>query len=124
MRKLTYQEPHPISREEAEAAFASRDPGHIALALVNVAYHDADWLWVQERCLGFVRDDVAAVRQIAVTCLGHAARVHRRLDLARVLPALDELARDPEVQVEDALDDTRTFVRRRRRAGTFPPSAA
>ena len=43
MSKLTYQEPHPISREEANAAFASHDPGRIADALVNVAFHDADW---------------------------------------------------------------------------------
>jgi hypothetical protein len=112
MRKLIYQEPHPISREEAEAAFASDDSERIAFALVNAAFHDADWRWVQERCLGFARDDVAAVRQIAVTCLGHVARVHRRLDLERVLPALDELSGDPQVQVGDALDDIRMFVGR------------
>lgn len=113
MRKLKYQEPHPISREEAEAAFASRDSERTAHALVNVAFHDADWRWVQERCLGFARDDVAAVRQIAVTCLGHVARIHQQLDLERVLLALDELSRDSEVQVEDALDDIRMFVGRK-----------
>lgn len=112
MRKLIYQEPHSISREETEAAFASRDPERIALALVNVAFHDADWRWVQERCLSFTHDDVAAVRQVAVTCLGHVARVHRQLDLERVLPALDELSRDSEVQVEDALDDIHMFAGR------------
>ena len=112
MRKLTYEQPHPISREEAEAAFASDDPERIARVLVNVAFHDADWRWVQERCLGFVRDDVAAVRQIAVTCLGHLARIHRQLDLERVLPALDELSRDPAVQIDDALDDIQMFIGR------------
>lgn len=112
MRKLTYQEPHPISREEANAAFASHDPERIAHALVNVAFHDADWRWVQEKCLGFAQADVAAVRQIAVTCLGHVARVHRCLDLDRVLPTLDELSRDSEVQVGDALDDIQMFVGR------------
>jgi len=112
MRKLTYEQPHPISREDAEAAFASGDPELIAHALVRVAFHDTDWRWGQERCLGFARAAVAAVRQIAVTCLGHVARVHRQLDLDRVLPALDELARDPEVQVDDALDDIRMFVGR------------
>lgn len=112
MRKLTYQEPHPISREEAEAAFASSDPERITRALVGVAFHDSDWRWVQEKCLGFARDDVAAVRQIAVTCLGHVARVHRQIDLERVLPVLGELSRDPEVQVDDALDDIQMFAGR------------
>jgi hypothetical protein len=112
MRKPTYQEPQPITREEAEAAFASGQPERIAHALVAVALHESDWRWVQERCLVFARDDVATVRQVAVTCLGHVARIHRRLDLERVLPALDELSRDPEVQVGDALDDVRMFVGR------------
>ena len=112
MQKLTYQEPHPITRDEAKAAFASGDPERIAHALVNVAFHEADWRWVQERCLGFARADVAAVRQIAVTCLGHMARIHGRLDLDRVLPVFDELSRDPEVQVDDALDDIRMFMGR------------
>jgi hypothetical protein len=43
--------------------------------------NDCVRLWVLERCLGFALDDVAAVRQIAVTCLGHVARINRQLDL-------------------------------------------
>ena len=111
MRKLTYNEPHPITREEAEAAFVSNDSEEIAFALVNVAFHDPDWRWVQENCLTFVRSDIAALRQIAITCLGHVARIHRKLDLERVLPVLQEFSHDPEVQVEDALDDIRMFMK-------------
>ena len=110
MRKLTYIEPHPITREEAEAAFVSDDSKEIAFALVNVAFHDPDWRWVQEKCLTLVRSDIAALRQVAVTCLGHVARIHRKLDLEKVLPVLDELLHDPEVQVEDALDDIQMFM--------------
>jgi hypothetical protein len=111
MRKLIYHAPHPISREEAEAAFASCDSKEIAFALVNVAFHDPDWHWVQDKCLGFAHSDIAAVRQIALTCLGHVARIHRQLDLERVLPILDELSRDPEVQVDDTLDDIQIFMK-------------
>jgi hypothetical protein len=59
--KLIYQEPHPVSREEAEVAFASHDPERIAHALMSVAFHEADLRWAQDRCLCFIRDDVAAV---------------------------------------------------------------
>jgi hypothetical protein len=111
MKKLTYHEPHPISREEAESAFASGDSKEIAHALVNAAFHDADWRWVQEKCLNLARSEMAAVRQIAVTCLGHVACIHRKLDLDRVLPVLDELSRDPEVIIEDALDDILMFMK-------------
>src|SRR5215211_4047299 len=105
MRKPTYNAPRPITHEEAESAFASGDSKEIASALVNVAFHDLDWRWVQDTCLGFARNDVAEVRQIAVTCLGHVARIHQKLDLEIVLSVLDELSHDPEVQVEDTLDD-------------------
>jgi hypothetical protein len=110
MRKLTYREPHPITRKEAEAAFASADSEEITLALVSVAFHDPDWRWVQDQCLHFAQHDVANVRQVAATCLGHVARIHRQLDLEKVLPVLQELSHDPEIQVEDALDDIQMFV--------------
>jgi len=100
-----------MTREEAESAFASGDSEEIAFALVNVAFHDPDWRWVQEKCLGLAQNDIAAVRQIAVTCLGHVARIHRELDLERVLPVLNKLSRDSEVHVEDALDDIRMFMK-------------
>jgi hypothetical protein len=111
MRKLTYHKPQPITREEAESAFASGNSEEIDSALVNVALHDPDCRWVQDKCLGFARSNVAAVRQIAVTCLGHVARIHQKLDLEKVLPVLDGLSHDPEVQVEDALDDIQMFMK-------------
>jgi hypothetical protein len=110
VKKLDCHEPQPITREEAEAAFASGAPEEITSALVNTAFYDPDWRWVQEKCLGFARSDIAAVRRIAVTCLGHVARIHQKLDLEIVLPVLDELSHDPEVRVEDALDDIEMFM--------------
>lgn len=114
MRKLTYHEPHPIPREEADATFASGDPEKIAFALVNATFHDPDWRWVQDTCLSLARSNDAGVRQIAVTCLGHVARIHRKLDLDKVSPVLKELLRDPEPGVrgcaEDAIEDIRIFM--------------
>jgi hypothetical protein len=110
MNKLTYHEPQPITREEAEFAFVSGNPEEIASALLSVAFYASDWRWVQDTCLGFARNDIASVRQIAVTCLGHVARIHRKLDLEKVLPVLYELSHDPELQVGDALDDIQMFM--------------
>jgi hypothetical protein len=110
MPSMIYHEPQPLSRDEAEHIFASHDTSAIASALVDIAFHDGDWRWVQNKCLGFARHPAPAVRQVAVTCLGHVARIHRTLDLAAVLPVLDELSRDSSVTTEDALDDIRMFV--------------
>ena len=110
MRRRIYREPQPISRTEAEAIFASNDPYAIESTLVDVAFHDPDWRWVQDKCLDLVRHNSPGVRQIAVTCLGHVARIHGTLDLAKVLPLLEELSRDPEVVTEDSLSDIRIFI--------------
>jgi hypothetical protein len=114
MRKMTYHEPHAISREEADAAFASGDSEKIAFALVNATFHDPDWRWIQDTCLSLAQSDDASVRQISVTCLGHIARIHRKLDLEKVSPVLNKLRHDPELSVrgctEDAIEDIQIFM--------------
>ena len=100
-----------LKRQEAENIFASGDANEIASALIDIALHDRDWCWVQNKCLGFARDGNPVVRQAAVTCLGHVARIHRELDLETVLAVLNELSGDPAVTTEDALDDIRIFIR-------------
>ena len=112
--RLTYRAPHPITREEAEAAFASNEPEQIADALVNVAFYDPDWRWVQDICLDLARSKTAFVRMVAAICLGHVARIHRQLDVANVAPVLRKLLADPDVYVrgaaEDAIGDVRIFM--------------
>jgi len=52
------------------------------------------------------------VRRVAVTALGHLARIHRTLDLDRVLPVLAQISGEvePAGTVEDAMDDIRLFI--------------
>lgn len=109
---MRYAEVSPMSRQEAEAAFATGSDDRIVEALLSVAYHDDDWHWVQSQCLCFARHPSVAIRRVAVTCLGHLARLHGALALETVLPLLDELAKEPTLsgQVEDALDDIGLFI--------------
>ena len=111
---MHYKEILPVSRQDAEAAFATENPDMICDALVRITYHDPDWRWVQEHCLAFTRHLHADIRGLAVTCLGHLARLHGILDTPRVLPVLESLRRDLDVagRVEDALDDIHLFLRR------------
>jgi len=110
MSGLIYREPQPVSRVEADRIFAAGDSKAIASTLVDIAFHERDWRWVQDKCLYFARHPEPNVRQVAVTCLGHIARIHRTLDLAVVLPVLDELSSDEAVTIEDAIDDIRMFM--------------
>ena len=109
---MRYEDVESTSREEAELAFASQDPDRVARALVAAALHDPDWKWVQDWCLRFIDGSDQTVRRIAVTCLGHLARLHRTMDIDRVLPLLNDLRSDEVLagRVDDALDDIHTFI--------------
>jgi vesicle coat complex subunit len=75
--------------------------------------HEADWMWAQDQFVAMTSHRDPTVRSVAATCLGHIARIHGRLDLAKVIPILEALMRDPSTTgcAETALDDIKTFVR-------------
>jgi hypothetical protein len=102
-----------MSREEIAAAVASADPAVVCRALVAAALHDPDWEYVESLVLGFTSHPSSDVRRAALTSIGHVARIHRKLHLDRVLPALSQLDADTEVTgtVSDVRDDIATFIR-------------
>ncbi len=107
-----YQEPKPISREQAERTLSSGSPSEISDVLVRLAYHEPDWRWVQNQCVRFLGYPNADVRGLAATCLGHLARIHGTVDKQLVVPALERLLMDPEIagRAEDALADIKMFA--------------
>ena len=109
---MKYQEVLPISRQEAEKAFESNDSSQISDALLRVTYYDSDWSWIQSKCLEFIKYQDKNIRGLAVTCLGHLARIHGTLDVDKVVPILESLSDDPEIsgKIDDALDDIQMFV--------------
>lgn len=110
---MKYDDSQPISRSEAEKAFDSNDAAVICDALVRVALHDPDPVWSQTVTLRFTAHADVGVRGLAATCLGHIARIHKRLDLSVVVPILVKLSEDPIVggRAEDALDDIRMYMK-------------
>jgi hypothetical protein len=107
-----FENPKPMSRADAEAHLRSADSHARINALLAMAYHEPDWRWVQDQCLAMLHDPHVDVRAMAALCLGHVARLHRRLDLDRVLPALTALLPAEIVgsRARDALDDIETFI--------------
>lgn len=110
---MNYQGSQPINKQAVEKAFASRDVKSICEALVSVALNDPDWRWAQNKCLDFLGNENPDVRGLAATCLGHIARIHRKLDKEKVLIALREHLDDNAIsgQIADALDDIDMFLR-------------
>lgn len=81
-------------------------------ALLQLTYNEPDRLWLQRFLLECLEPGVdRQVRALAVTCVGHVARLDHRVSSA-LLTRLGELHNDPVVGgiVEDALDDISSFT--------------
>lgn len=101
-----------IDKASAETAFYSKDEQQICKALVSLALHEPDWQWVQNCFLEFLQSDNANISGISATCLGHVARIHRKLEKGKVLMALRTKLDNQEFAgvVEDALDDISVYL--------------
>ncbi len=104
---MRHEDIPPMSRQDAEAAFASGGAEAICRALLSAALHDPDWRWVQEQCLRCAGHPDAWVRRNAAIGLSHLARLHGVLELDKVGPVLKRLIKDPEAggEAEDALQE-------------------
>lgn len=112
----------PPGAAELEQGLALRDEATAARALVSMTLGGEDPRWIQDRCLRLIADRDGMLRQLAVTCLGHLARIHGDLDLDRVVPVLEALVREPEGiggTAADTLEDIRIFVPRRMRLASW-----
>ncbi len=76
------------SRQSAEVVFSSGNEDEICYALVSLAFHESDWLWVQNQCLYFLENGNKNIAGVAATCLGHLARIHRKIEKDKVMAAL------------------------------------
>lgn len=105
-------------REQMLALIAGSDRTSATEALLSLAYHETDRKWLEDTLLGVVDGDFdIQVRQLAVICLGHAARIHRATTPDKVAPKLIELQSDPRfaARANNALADIETFTRGARR---------
>jgi HEAT repeat protein len=95
----------PVTREEAQRAFASNSPEIISDTLLRIIYHDSDWRWVQGQCLLYAKHESDEVRRAAAQCLGSLALNRGIIDSELVIPVLNELVKDSRTakQAEEAL---------------------
>jgi hypothetical protein len=111
---MIYEEPKHITLAEAVVLFTSEnaDLSCIRESLVFLALNESDWSFVQEWCLRFLEHEDWTVRAVSATCLGHIARIHRTLDVARVLLKLRPLLEDSVTAgyAQTAIEDIEQFV--------------
>ena len=79
-------------------------------------YGRGGWREAQDLYLILLDHDDRQVQSLAATCLGHLARVYRRLDEDRVVAALRRARSLPHVRgtAQDALQDIKHYLHPRR----------
>jgi hypothetical protein len=104
-KKLIYEQPPRMSREELEAEFASNDPERILHALIAASYTEPPE-WVQEKCFKFATHPGEPARRGAAIVIGSIAFVHGPINFARAVATLEELRQDADVKMhaEDSLE--------------------
>jgi hypothetical protein len=80
--------------------------------MVSVAFFEQDWKWAQEKFLAFLDNKDPRISGLAATCLGHIARIQRKIDKT-VIEELKKHLSNKQIsgRVEDALSDIQMFVK-------------
>lgn len=110
---MEYRDPGTGGREELLAAIEKDDAQELCEAMIAAALNVDDWEWLQDEFVERLHHPDINVRAIAATSLGHVARIHGRLDVARVRPLLEELRQHQKTRgfADTALEDIEMFAR-------------
>ncbi|TQN32834.1 hypothetical protein FHX37_2818 [Haloactinospora alba] len=108
---MRYEEPERFEREDLARAQMSGDAGEVCSVLIGLVFHDGDWKWLQDTCLGLMDHDAGEVRTCAVTGMGHIARMYGNIEKDVVTHALERMRMDSKTAgaAENALEDIHIF---------------
>jgi hypothetical protein len=101
------------SKKELEIMLQSDRSDVVIDALLYLCFNINDPEWIQLQCIqaieGAGNDDI---KGLAITCIGHVARIHSEIDRPLVIPILRSILTDDTLsgRAQDALDDTDMYV--------------
>lgn len=89
----------------------SKETPQICQTIVDATHVVSDYEWLVEQLLELTKHSDIEVREIAVTCIGHLARLHRGRDKKLLLEILEPLQHQSDIagRVSDAIDDVNMF---------------
>jgi hypothetical protein len=100
------------SKSEIEEKLRLNDMGEVANALLYATFNINDFDWVQDLILRMLDHPDEDVCGLAITCLGHTARIYSKIDKEKVVPKLELKVKNERFagRVQDALDDIEMFA--------------
>ena len=99
------------ARQNLMKTLSNKETSHICQAIVDATHVVSDYEWLVEQLLELTKHSDIEVRRVAVTCIGHLARLHRARDKKLLLEILEPLQYQSDIagRVSDAIDDVNMF---------------
>jgi len=113
MKTVTANNDRQYSRTLAMNDLRSEDTATVCRALLGMAFCEPDWRWTQDIFLDFLENrDSLDVKRMALTCLGHIARIHQQIEKDKIMPVLEKYRNHPDLNgtVSDVFDDFELFL--------------
>ena len=82
------------SAKDLERLLGSEEEQEVIEALMNSVFNIDDPEWIQEKCRNLICSDKSLnVKGLEVTCLGHVALTHGKINKSLAIPLLIEFAK-------------------------------
>lgn len=101
------------SKIKIEADLGSSEKRIRIDAIMHACFNVEDVEWIQDRCIEMIEDDVDFdVRNLAIICIGHTARIHKCINLEKIKPVLVRASKKAQLagSVQDVIDDIEIFT--------------
>lgn len=99
--------------EVIEENLNSEDINIVTKTLLEVTFYNENWKWIQDLCIQFLSRENKTIKNLAIICLGHIARIHGKIEQNKVFKEFEKLEHDKEFvgTISDAMDDIKMFTK-------------
>lgn len=113
--KPKYEKIEELSQTEIETVILRDNPNELLYAVLSAAIYSDDSVWAEDVCIRLAAHEHYNVRGNAILGFGHIARIHEKLDEAKVKPLIESALEDESEyvrgQAEGTKDDVKFFLR-------------
>ena len=97
------------------APYTQEEADEIRRVMLSFCMNKYDYALAEALCEKFIKSSDDNLKMIAITCVGHVARVYHRKLNSKIMEEIDKIHKDPTHKnwgtADDVLDDINLFVK-------------
>lgn len=104
---------HNIENSIREILLCDEDIEFCCKLLLKITFNCDNWKWIQDICIDVINSNREKnLCGLAVTCIGHLARIHGNIEKDKVYDFLNNQKENPYIKdrIDGAIDDINMFV--------------